>query len=923
MTFASTLAQKYSHSADFVKSTVTHIKKDEPLGPNEYIAVSQQEKFDSVLEYNEDTIGVRNFINEHTKNLSSRVVDYFISLFPILTWIHRYNLTWLYGDLIAGITVGIVAVPQAMSYAKLATLSPEYGLYSSFVGVFIYSFFATSKDVCIGPVAVMSLEVARTIMRVTEKHPEYADKGPEIAVTIALICGGISTGVGLLRLGFILEFIPLPAVMGFMTGSAFSIIIGQVPGLFGLAKRINTREATYKVFVNFWKNIGFTKVDVAFGLPALVILFALKFFCDYMTRRAPRYKIVWFYLSVLRNGIVIVVFTAISYACFKHSPKTTTVSLIKTVPSGLRNVGVPAITPGIVKALLPEIPVSVIILLLEHISIAKSFGRINNYKINPDQELIAIGVNNVLGIFFNAYPATGSFSRTALKAKCGVRTPIAGLFTGAVVLLALYALTGAFYWIPNATLSAIIIHAVFDLMVHPRVSWRLWKISPVEGVIFLAAVLITIFTTIEAGIYFSMCASAAFLLLRIAKVQGQFLGRVEYHVLIDPTVISKNGTISFDNKLAKAHSIRISQSQVRKEVISSSTEVHEDPHLVHHKDAITEHPATDASVSQYYQSSEKVSQQAQDKPAFYIKKYQWVPLSLRNLNPDLTVLPPPPGIIVFRPNESFIYPNSSRFVDAVLDEVRRTTRPGVPKANLKLGDRPWNDGGPRYLDPSKFAEDHRPRLRAVIFDMSASPYIDATGVQNLVDIKSAINRYSDSESVEYHFVGVISAWSRRALVAAGFGTGVPQVHAVSASERNIGSLPYRGLLAQNIGGNGGSNSGNGSESSGHYNSNNGITLFSTLDGVDETRPAEDDVEADFEKKGAASVSPSSTANRSHILVPLIGTNTPFFHFSMPDLDLFDKEFQSNEEETESLVTDESSVGETFVKSQAVEKIVSV
>lgn len=897
MAFSNKLSQNYAKSAEFIKSNVTHIKKDDPLDSNEYIAVNSQDRLNNVLEYNEDTVGIRNFVNEHTDNIGQRILQYFISLFPIITWIHRYNLTWLYGDLIAGITVGIVAVPQSMSYAKIATLSPEYGLYSSFVGVFIYSFFATSKDVCIGPVAVMSLEVARTIMRVTEKHPEYANSGPQIAVTIALICGGISTGIGLLRLGFVVEFIPLPAVMGFMTGSAFSIIIGQVPGLFGLAKLINTRESTYIVFVNFWKKISHTKTDVAFGLPALIILFSMKYACDYLTRRVPRYKIVWFYLSVLRNGIVIVVFTAISYACYKSDPQNSAISLIRTVPSGLRDVGVPKIDSGMVKALMPEIPVSVIILLLEHISIAKSFGRINNYKINPDQELIAIGVNNVLGVFFNAYPATGSFSRTALKAKCGVRTPIAGLFTGAVVLLALYALTGAFYWIPNATLSAVIIHAVFDLMVHPRVSWRLWKISPVEGIIFLAAVFITVFTTIEAGIYFSMCASAAFLLLRIAKANGQFLGRVEYHVLIDPSIISKNGSIVFDNKIAKAHSNTQSKGDyevsVAKVSNKSNSEIEERivetvPYNTH---AINEYPPV--TVSESKSSPEK---------SFYIKKYQWVPLSLRNLNPDITVSPPPPGILVFRPNESFIYPNSSRFVDCILDEVRRATRPGIPKANLKLGDRLWNDGGPRHLDPSKFEQDNRPKLRVIIFDMTASPYIDATGVQNLADIKSAVNRYSGNDNVEYHFVGLISAWSRRALVSAGFGTGVPHHHLVDASERSIGNLAYRGLLAQNI---------NSTETK-----SNGITLFSTLDGVDERNggyPTILDNEAIIESEN------SQSNQNPHILIPVIGTNTPFFHFAIPDLDYVASDFSDDD----SIENSQSSSDESYEKTQPTEHVKSI
>lgn len=160
------------------------------------------------------------------------------------------------------------------------------------------------------------------------------------------------------------------------------------------------------------------------------------------------------------------------------------IKTIGEVPRGLRNVGPMTIPDGIIGAMASEIPVSTVILLLEHIAIAKSFGRINDYKVVPDQEVIAIGVTNLVGTFFNAYPATGSFSRSALKAKCGVKTPLAGIFTGAVVLLALYALTSAFYYIPKATLCAVIIHAVSDLLASYKVTWSFYKMSPIDCGIF-------------------------------------------------------------------------------------------------------------------------------------------------------------------------------------------------------------------------------------------------------------------------------------------------------------------------------------------------------------------------------------------------------------------------------------------------------
>lgn len=181
-------------------------------------------------------------------------------------------------------------------------------------------------------------------------------------------------------------------------------------------------------------------------------------------------------------------------------------------------------------AIAPDIPVTIIVLILEHIAISKSFGRINNYVINPSQELVAVGFTNLIGPFLGAYPATGSFSRTAIKSKAGVRTPLAGIFTAIIVLLALYALTSVFFYIPMSSLAAIIIHAVGDLITPPNVVYQFWETSPLEVVIFFAGVLVTIFTNIENGIYVTIAASFGLFLWRQLFTHGAILGRIQiYH----------------------------------------------------------------------------------------------------------------------------------------------------------------------------------------------------------------------------------------------------------------------------------------------------------------------------------------------------------------------------------------------------------
>lgn len=698
--------------------------------------------------------------------------NYLVSLFPIAQWILHYNPRWAYSDLVAGVTVGVVLVPQSMSYAQLAGLAPQYGLYSSFVGVFIYSFFATSKDVSIGPVAVMSMQVGKVIAHVQEKEGDKYSPAV-IATFLSLICGGIAAGIGILRLGFILEFISIPAVMGFMSGSAFSIIVGQVPGLMGYNKLVNTRQSSYKVVIDTLKNLKHTSSDAAFGLVCLFLLYLWKYLTEVGQKRYPRKKAWFFYTQQLRNAIIIIVATAISWGIV-HPKKVNfsgpsadfkpPISIIGKVPSGLRDVGVMTVPHGIISSMASEIPVSTIILLLEHIAISKSFGRVNDYKVVPDQELIAIGVNNLIGTFFNAYPATGSFSRLALKAKCGVKTPLAGIFTGAVVLLALYCLTLAFYYIPKATLCAVIIHAVSDLIASYKVTWNFWNISPLDAGIFLIAVLITVFSSIENGVYFAICASAAVLLFRVAFPKGYFLGRILVGEVVNPLIEESDEKVD-----------RITKEQYGNDSNSSSSSDDIEIHQI--ISSHSNYDSTKNSKKALTQTSTTVEAIKRNNVRFHTR---WVPLNNRNINDNLNVRPPPPGVIVFKPVESFTYPNSSRQVDRITDEAKRLTRRGVPYNLGGWGTRPWNDPGPlkwrlpfwkeRFgLKEEEFVEDNRPILRIIHLDFSTVASIDVTSIQALVDLRKAMNKYADRE-VEFHFSGILSPWIRRGLINAGFGT---------------------------------------------------------------------------------------------------------------------------------------------------------
>lgn len=225
------------------------------------------------------------------------------------------NLSLLPSLTVQGITVGAVVIPQSMAYAKLAQLPVEFGLYSSFMGVLIYWFFATSKDITIGPVAVLSTVTGNVVLKAAEKVPDVSRD--IIASSLAIIAGSIVLFLGLARLGWIVEFITLAAISAFMTGSALNIAVGQVPNMMGITG-FSTREATYKVVINILKHLGRSDLNAAIGLSALFLLYLIRFTCTYLAKRYPNKQRTFFFISTLRTAFVILLYIFISYLCNRH-----------------------------------------------------------------------------------------------------------------------------------------------------------------------------------------------------------------------------------------------------------------------------------------------------------------------------------------------------------------------------------------------------------------------------------------------------------------------------------------------------------------------------------------------------------------------------------------------------------------------------
>ncbi|KHN97031.1 sulfate permease 2 [Metarhizium album ARSEF 1941] len=481
--------------------------------------------------YIEDEPSVAEWFKELVPSRSG-VLQYVTSLFPSASWIRRYNVRWLAGDMVAGITIGLVVVPQALAYASLADLTPSYGLYTSFTGAVLYRVFGTSKDIVIGlltfepqTTAVGSLLVGQVINKVTLETGDYTHE--QIAHCLSMMSGAILVSLGLLRLGWIIEFVPYIPISAFVTAASITIMSTQTPTLLGLPG-VNTRAPPYQVIIQTLKLLPQIQLDAAVGLSSIVLLFGIRGICTKMEQRQPARRRMWSSISSLRLTFTMLLFTLISYLANRStdelSPKF---RIVGHIERGFQRAGVPKIETKLLQHVTSKLPAVTIILVIEHIAIAKAMGRLYDYTINPSQEVVALGTANLLSPFVGGYVCTGSFGASAVLSKSGVRTPLAGLFSAGVLVLALYALTGVFYFIPKAALAGLIIHAVCNLLTPPRTLYKYWQLSPVEFLIWVVGVTLAILVSLEASIYAGTALSISLVLIRLARTRGKFLGVVK------------------------------------------------------------------------------------------------------------------------------------------------------------------------------------------------------------------------------------------------------------------------------------------------------------------------------------------------------------------------------------------------------------
>ena len=424
-------------------------------------------------------------------------------LFPILSWLPNYKKGFLLGDLSAGLTVGVMLIPQSMAYAMIAGLPPVYGLYAALMPQLMYALMGTSPQLNVGPVAMDSLLVAAGLgaLSLTGVNEYIA-----MALLLALFVGCIQLALGVLKMGFLVNFLSTPVISGFTSAAALIIGCSQLSHLLGIETGRDSK--LHNILMAVFSELQHINL-YAFGVgaAAIVLLMVMR----KVSKRIPA-------------ALVVVVVSIIAVMVLKLQTKG--VEIVAEIPKGLPDFTLPEFDFASLKELFPIAITLALIAFMEAMSVAKVMESKHGNELRANQELIALGMANIVGAFFKSYPTTGSFTRTAINDLSGAKTGLANLVSAVLVGLTLLFLTPLFYYLPNAVLAAIIIVAVFGL-VDIRYPQQLFKRRTDEFALLITTFLLTLFVGIIEGILFGTLLALLLMVYRTSKPHVAVLGRIK------------------------------------------------------------------------------------------------------------------------------------------------------------------------------------------------------------------------------------------------------------------------------------------------------------------------------------------------------------------------------------------------------------
>ena len=436
--------------------------------------------------------------------------------FPILKWGKTYNRADLTGDLLAAVIVTIMLIPQSLAYALLAGLPPQMGLYASILPLVAYTLLGTSRTLSVGPVAVVSLMTATAVGKIAQAGDAHYI---EAAISLALLSGLILLVLGLLRFGFLANLLSHPVVAGFITASGILIAFSQIKHLAGIpAHGDNLPELGHSLWLGL-SHTNFTTLSIGLGGLIFLILVRSKFAA--MLRYFGFSQNIAGMLS--KTGPIFIVVFSTLIAWYFHVDELG-VAIIGDIPKGLPSLQFSGFKNIFSEELLSAAILISIIGYVESVSVGKTLGAKRRQRIDPDQELIALGASNVASAISGGFPVTGGFSRSVVNFDAGAVTPAAGLFTAIGIAIATLLFTPWLAYLPKATLAATIIVAVVALVDFSIIK-KTWDYSKTDFIAVISTITITLTYGVELGVLSGVVASIA---LHLYKTSHPHIAEVGY-----------------------------------------------------------------------------------------------------------------------------------------------------------------------------------------------------------------------------------------------------------------------------------------------------------------------------------------------------------------------------------------------------------
>jgi SulP family sulfate permease len=436
---------------------------------------------------------------------------------PLFGWARHYDRPAFGADMLAAVIVTLMLIPQSLAYAQLAGLPPQVGLYASIAPLLAYAVFGGSHALSVGPVALLSLMTAGAIGMLP---PAGAEARMEAALTLAFMSGLMLTLMGILRLGFLANFLSHPVVSGFVTASALLIAASQLKHLLGIPGHGDTLPDMLTSLVDGLPDLHAPTACLSAGVIAFLLLARLQL--KPLLRRAglsPRAADTW---AKAAPVLAVLISTGLVWGFHLDAHG---IRKVGDVPAGLPPLTLPSLEPALWAQLaLPALLIS-IIGFVESVSVAKTFAAKRRSRIEPDQELVGLGSANLAAAFTGGYPVTGGFSRSVVNFDAGAATPAAGAFTAIGIALASLALTPLLRYLPQATLAATIVIAVLAL-VDLHTLRKTWRSAPADCLALLTTLLATLLAGVETGIGAGVALTLMTLLWRASRPHMAVVGRI-------------------------------------------------------------------------------------------------------------------------------------------------------------------------------------------------------------------------------------------------------------------------------------------------------------------------------------------------------------------------------------------------------------